>query len=866
MTNLDPNARIAVVGGGPAGAAFALHMLQLAPQVGLDPRVTIFEPRRFDAPGAAGCNMCAGLLAPHVIHDLTRLGLQLPDPVVMSRIGSYRLHGPHGAIEVAQPHAMERVVTVYRGGGPAARDDGQAPGERSFDRFLLEAAIERGARHAPQRVDAIDTRGARPALQVDGRRVEVDLLVVACGVNSGLARQLPAPYEPPTTARMSQVELSADPDEVARLLGESVHVFVLPDDRLLFGTLIPKGEHVNVALLGHGPDPMEIAEFLDDPRVKPWLPGQIRAGCRCRPRITIGSARRPYGERLVAIGDAAGSRLYKDGIGSAMRTAQAAARTAVLHGVSARDFRRHYLPDCRRLELDNRVGSALFGLHRRVKDSPTFFDLQTRVLAGERTAPYRDRMLDQVNWGMFTGAYPYRQVAMRLLSPRLWWRFAAATARRLLGSPTAEEADVPDARPANPRPARRVVVLGGGFGGMGVIRRLERSLGKDPDVDIFLVSDENFFLFTPMLHEVASGGIETRHIAMPIRRLRDRRRYRFTQATVEGIDLEGRVVSTDRGDLEYDVLVLALGSETDTRLIEGSEHHVLGLKTLEDGIALRNHVIRMFEAASSGEDDPSTLLTFCVVGGGTNGVQTAGELNEMVRRELPRDYTAISADRVRVILIQDDPRLLPELHPRIALWARQALEEQGIEVWTGTRVDRVGDGCISLEDGRRVESRSVIWTPGIVANPIVRDLEGVEHDDLGRVIVDEHLRLPAYPEVFALGDNACQPDPRTGVPVPATAHVAVRQPRAVAPNVVAHLRGGTMRSYHYLHMGQLVSLGPRNALAQVFQVRTRGFLTRLLWQSAYSALMPGRYAQVRVLTDWALGLFFGRDSTLLRGR
>jgi NADH:ubiquinone reductase (H+-translocating) len=866
MTKLEPDARIAVVGGGPAGASFALHMLHLAPQVGLRPRVTIFEPRRFDAPGTAGCNMCAGLLAPHVAHDLARLGLRVPEPVVMSRIRSYRLHAPQGAVEVAQPHAMESVVTVYRGGGPDGAESEPEPGDRSFDRFLLESAIARGARHAEQRVEQIDTRGARPALKVDGDWVEVDLLVLATGINSPLTRKLPAPYEPPATVRMSQVELSADPGEVARLLGESVHVFVLPGDRLLFGTLIPKGRHVNVTLLGHGPDPMGIDEFLDNPRVQPWLPGEQEIVCKCSPRIAVGPARHPLGERLVVIGDAAGSRLYKDGIGSAMQSARAAAQTAALQGISARDFRRHYLPTCRRQARDNRVGNALFGLHRRVKDSPLFFDLQTQVLKGERTAPYTDRMLDQVNWGMFTGAYPYRQVALRLLSPRLWWRTAAAAIHRLFHRPESQGEDVPDIDPGSKPEPKRIVVLGGGFGGMGVIRRLERKLGKDPDVDIFLVSDENFFLFTPMLHEVASGGIETRHIASPIRRLRNRRRYRFIQATVEGIDLEARAVATDHGEIPYDILVLALGSHTDTRLIEGREHHVRGLKTLEDGIALRNHVIRMFEAASGGADDPSALLTFCVVGGGTNGVQTAGELNEMVRRELPRDYTAISADRVRVILIQDEPRLLPELQPRVALWARQALEEQGVEVWTGTRVDQVGDGFLTLENSTRVESRSVIWTPGIVANPVVAELPGVEHDELGRVVVDEHLRLPAYPEVFALGDNACQPDSRTGVPVPATAHVAVRQPRAVAPNVIAHLRGGKMRSYHYLHMGQLVSLGPRNALAQVFDLRMRGFLTRLLWQSAYSALMPGRYAQVRVWTDWILGQLFGRDSTLLRGR
>ena len=853
---LQQGSRVAVVGGGPAGSFFALHLLEFARQAGLGLKVTVYEPRRFDTCGPGGCNMCAGILAAPLVHNLVRLGLRLPESAVMSRIRSYCMHSPFGTLEVPQPHPLEPILTVYRGRGPA---DSDLDEEVSFDRFLIRAAQQRGARVDPRRVDDVHPGPAGPVLVVEGEREECELLVLATGINSRLPSRVLPPYLRPPTRRMAQDELRAGADAIAEILGNRVHIFSMPGDRLDFGTLIPKGDYISVSLLSGLSRPMGMDEFLDHPRVRAWLPGTYERSCGCRPSIAVGSARHPYGDRVVVVGDAAVTRLYKDGIGTAFHTARAAARTAVLRGVSAQHFQRGYRPLCLRLALDNTAGSLLLGVHRRVEGSRRFFRLQAAVIEDEKTAPYPARLLDQVSWGMFTGALSYRGILRRALSPRLWWAFARAGLA--MGRDPGDKERTMNSTP----PRKHVVILGGGFAGATTALKLERKLGRDPDVRITLVSDENYFLFTPMLHEVASGHIETRHIAVPIRRLRGRRRFDFVQADVHSVDLDRRVVVTHRGEMPFDALVLALGSVTDYSAIDGKREHVLALKSLTDAMALRNHVIRMFERADASDDDPSPTLTFVVVGGGITGVQAVADLNDLVRRSLPREYVRIHPDAIRVVLIQDHDSVLPEMDPRMARAARQTLDDAGVEVMTGTAVTDVGQGWIQVDGCRRIAADTVVWAPGIQANPVVAALP-VERDSLGRVKVNDRLEVPGHRGVYALGDNAHQPHHRTGEPLPPTAHIAVRQPRAVAHNVAAHLRGGPTRPYHYWHMGLMVSLGPRTAMADVLGVRLHGLGARLLWQAAYSTLMKGRYNQVRVLTDWGLGGIFGRDSTLLRRR
>ncbi len=853
---LEPGSRVAIVGGGPAGSLFALHLLEYSRQAGLGVHVTLFEPREFGACGPAGCNMCAGILSAPLVHGLGRLGLHIPSSTVMNRIRSYCMHSPFGSFEVPQPHPLEPILSVFRGAGPCDTEPGPAA---SFDQFLLHAAVQRGARLDGRGVDDVYAGPSGPRVRVGDETLDCELLVLATGINSPLPSRVLPPYQRPPTRRMAQDELLVGAEVIGRKLGNRVHIFSLPGDRLDFGTLIPKGDYVSVSLLSGLSRPMGLEEFLEHPQVAAWLPDSYERSCGCRPRIAVGPARNPYGDRVVVVGDASVTRLFKDGIGTALQTARRAAHTAVFHGVSRGDFRRHYRPLCGQLARDNTYGRALLGLHRRLEGSRRFFELQAAVIEDEKTAPYPARLLDQVSWGMFTGALPYRSIFGRLLSPRLWWSFARAA----LGGPAPATRPASEGSMIQSRSTRNVLILGGGFAGVTTALKLEKRLRRDPGVRITLVSDENYFLFTPMLHEVASGHIETRHIAEPIRRLRGKRRFDFVQADVQAVDLDAKVVRTHRGDMPYDALVLALGSVTDYDAIEGKRQHVLGLKSLTDAMALRNHVIRMFERADASSADPSQALTFVVVGGGITGVQAVADVNDLVRRALTHEYVRIHPDSIRVLLLQDHDSVLPEMHPRMAEAARRTLEDSGVEVLTGTAVTDVGEGWVQLDGRRRIDTGTVVWAPGIQANPVSAALP-VPRDGIGRIRVNDRLEVPGYPGVYALGDNAHQPHHVTGAPLPPTAHIAIRQPRAVAHNVAAFLRGGAPRAYHYWHMGQMVSLGPRSASAEVLGVRVHGFVGRLFWQAAYSTLMKGRHNQVRVLADWSLTGVFGRDSTLLR--
>ncbi len=863
MPQLTRGSRVYILGGGPAGSFTALHLLSYSRQMDLDLQVTIYEPRSFGTLGVRGCNMCAGILCSSLIHNLARLGLGIPRHEIAARISCYALHTPHGVMEVTQPGSTESIFAVYRGCGP--RDQCSTTDNIGLDGFLLKEALARGAVLRQRKANAVLLEPGRPVVVSQDETDECDLLIVATGVNSRLIKELPPPYRPPATVAMAQDELLAGHDAVAGALRGKVHIIMEPGRRLVFGSLIPKGEFISVSLLRGSSDPMSLEEFLDLPRVRNILPSSYQRSCGCKPAIPVGAAAHPFAQRMMVVGDGAASRLFKDGIGSAFRTARAAARTAVLHGVEVQDIRRHYWRTCRAITRDNAYGRLLFRIHSGLKDSRRFFFLQSRVIRAETTAPHPTRRMEQLSWGMFTGSSTYRALFMRTLSPGLWHDFASALFQRSRphSTPTTGQGQSPTSLRGNSSAPRHILILGGGFGGVYTALHLEKRLRRRRDVSIKLVSDENYFLFTPLLHEVASGALETRHIAAPIRRLQGNRHFEFVQAKITGIDLRARQVHSDRGSLDYDFLVLALGSVTDFRSIAGKEHLVLGLKTLTDAMMLRNHIVSCFEEVSSISADPSSLLTFIVVGGGTTGVQLTADLNNYVREKLTREYTKIHPDSIRVVLLQDQASLLPGMSSRLSLLAREKLEDQGVEVHTNTRVTDVGPEHVELEGGQIIHSRTVVWTPGIVGNPVTASLP-VPRDDIGRVMVTDRLEIPGYPGVFALGDNANQRDHRSGEPLPPTAHVAVRQPGVVAENIVSYLKGRPLRPYRYFHMGQMVSLGPRWALMELLGVKLHGFACRLLWQAAYSTLMKGRYNQVRVLTDWVLGLFFGRDNILLR--
>ncbi|MBI2857694.1 MAG: NAD(P)/FAD-dependent oxidoreductase [Chloroflexi bacterium] len=413
--------------------------------------------------------------------------------------------------------------------------------------------------------------------------------------------------------------------------------------------------------------------------------------------------------------------------------------------------------------------------------------------------------------------------------------------------------------------ATEIVVLGGGFGGVYTLIGLEKALRKCPGARITLVSNENFFLYTPLLHEVATGGIETRHIAYPIRRLfRKRHRFEFRMCRVERVDLTQRRVILDHGELSYDFLVLALGSTTNMTSLPGYSQNVFTLKNLLDGVQIRNHIIRMFETADCETDQKrqKQLLTFVVVGPGYTGVQLVADLRSFVRHSLLKKYPRIDPAMVRVMLIGDRGYILSGRDRKLGDASVRQLRKLGVEIRLNTQITRLWDHGMELDHMEMEPTETIIWAAGIVASPVVSAIDA-EKDELGRIKVDRFLRVPGYPGVYALGDNAHFEDAATGAVLPPRAHYAVRQPKVVVSNILAELINGQPREYLYHDAAELVSLGPRNAVMNLYGFHISGLVARFIWLTGYLAIMMGLYNRTRVLLDWLLAMIFDRDSTLL---
>jgi NADH:quinone reductase (non-electrogenic) len=407
----------------------------------------------------------------------------------------------------------------------------------------------------------------------------------------------------------------------------------------------------------------------------------------------------------------------------------------------------------------------------------------------------------------------------------------------------------------------RILVLGGGFGGVYTALHLERTIGRYADVEITLVSRENFFLFTPMLHEVASCDLDVTHIVSPLRTLLHR--TDFVVGDVESIDLVHRSVVVVHGFdehrhvLEYEHLVIALGSVTNFYGLPGLDARALTMKSLGDAIHLRNRVIATLEEGdtecSAGGDG---LLTFVVAGGGFAGVETMAGINDFVREAL-RFYPRLTPERVRMVLVHPGPVILPELGPELGAYAQRKLATRGIEILTNTRVTGVTEAGVALGDGRGIATRLLVWTAGTSPHPLIHELPC--QLDRGRIVVDSSLAVPGFPGVWALGDCAVVPDLRTGGTHPPTAQHALREARTAAGNIAGALRGRQPKSFDFRTIGQLAAIGRRTGVARVFGLNFSGFIAWWLWRTIYLSKLPRFEKKVRVAIDWTLDLLFARD-------
>jgi flavin-dependent dehydrogenase len=434
---LVAGSRVAVVGGGPAGALFAYFLLDLAAQTGLRVAVDIYEPRDFARAGPAGCNMCGGIVSESLVHLLATDGIDLPPDVVQRRIDAYVLHTDVGTVRIEPPDPEKRIASVHRGAGPR----GAAGRWRSFDGHLLALAAARGARITPHAVVGIGLRDGMPHVTTrQGPSEPYDLLVGAVGVNSSALRLFEAllpGYKAPATTRTYVGEFFLSPDAIHRHLGGAMHVFLPSLPRLEFAALIPKGEYVTLVMLGKEIDKDLVDTFLATREVRTCFPPEWTPPtqfCHCAPAINIAGATKPYGDRLVLVGDSGVTRLYKDGIGGAYRTAKAAAVTVVFEGVSEADFQRHYLPVCRALSDDNRAGRAIFAITGLMQRMACARRGLLRMARSEQASPARTPRASGVLWDTFTGSAPYRDVFRRFAHPVFLARLAWESAAALLGS------------------------------------------------------------------------------------------------------------------------------------------------------------------------------------------------------------------------------------------------------------------------------------------------------------------------------------------------------------------------------------------------------------------------------------------------
>jgi NADH:ubiquinone reductase (H+-translocating) len=410
---------------------------------------------------------------------------------------------------------------------------------------------------------------------------------------------------------------------------------------------------------------------------------------------------------------------------------------------------------------------------------------------------------------------------------------------------------------------KRILILGGGFGGMYTALRLEKTLARSADVEVTLVNRENFFLFTPMLHEVAASDLDLTNIVSPIRQLL--KRVKFFAGDVAEIDLDARKATLVHGSdghthvIGYDYLVIALGSVTNLSRPAGLPGRVLTMKSLGDAIALRNQIIARLEEADTecAANVREPLVSFVVVGGGFAGAETIGAVNDFVHDAL-KHYPNIKPQQVRMVLVHSGETILPELGEKLGHYAQKKLTQQGVEIRTKARVASVSGEGVTLTDGTYIPTRTVVWTAGTTPHPLVSMLPCRREN--GRLCVNEYMELAGRENVWALGDCALIPDLNNpGKYHPPTAQHAIREGKILANNIKAAIRGRKKKRFKFKTLGQLATIGRRTGVARVFGLNFSGFVAWFLWRSIYLMKLPRLEKKLRVALDWTMDLFFSKD-------
>jgi len=427
---------------------------------------------------------------------------------------------------------------------------------------------------------------------------------------------------------------------------------------------------------------------------------------------------------------------------------------------------------------------------------------------------------------------------------------------------------------------KKIVILGGGFAGVECARQLESQFKDNSGIELLMVSEDNFLLFTPMLPQVASGMIETRHIVLPIRTIC--KKTKFYEGRVKNVDPYGKLVTLwGTGDrrsisIHYDFLVVALGSETNFFGMPDVEKNAYTMKTLNDAVVLRNRVIDMLEQAEN-ETDPilrKSFLNFVVVGGGFAGIETAGELMDLLL-DARKHYPTIQKKDLRVIVLEALGMILPGFNQKLADFAKDKMIERGIDIRLKTAVTSFDGNEVTTKtvdptpkdpiDDSVVDSirtKTLIWTAGVT--PVNTIKRSMFKTDKGKLIINDFLEVPDFPGVFAIGDCALFLDPETQRPFPPTAQIAEAQAKVAAKNLIALIKNSEKEKFVYHSKGQMAIIGKRSGIATFLGMNISGFWAWLIWRNVYLSKIATFDKRTRVFLDWTIDLFFDRDISRLK--
>ena len=417
---------------------------------------------------------------------------------------------------------------------------------------------------------------------------------------------------------------------------------------------------------------------------------------------------------------------------------------------------------------------------------------------------------------------------------------------------------------------KNILILGGGFAGTTLLRKIQDIYQNDEQIDINLVSDDNFFLFTPMLPEVASGMLHASDVSTPIRTFC--KHAQFYHAKVSSVDFEKkqviikRIFDAKEMTLEYDYLILSLGSIDNFFGNKNMERYSFTIKTLEDALAIRNHVISMLESADNESNIKlqDGLSNFVVVGGGFAGVEIATEINHFVQDAAFSYYKNIDRRKLRVFLISARPGILPEVGDELGEFALRSLQKSGIKVITNTKAIDAGVDFVTLDNGTKIPCGTLVWAGGVMVDPTITSLD-CEHGPSGRILVDDFLRVKEHEDVFAIGDCAYLEDKQTNKPYPPTAQIALRQAKIVTQNIVSSLKGNSLTAFTYKNRGIMATIGKRNAVALLGKRKVHGLLAWVIWRYFYLTNLPTTEKKIRVGFEWFLDFFFRHSEILTVG-